>query len=400
MVGTRVRALSFHARYGCANSGACCTAGWPIPVEASALPLLQRALDTREVLPAGDGPLLTFPEDRPAEVGAVLGRTSSGACVFFDRAQRDGRCRVHRHAGLAAMPIACRQFPRIVRHDARGTDVSLSHWCPTALAGLDADAPVTIVEMPPAFTAAHALDGLDARATWPPLLRHDCLWSLDAFEAFETQVVDLLGNSRAPLEARVTTVGTWAEQLRSWTPAHGALHDVVEATAPRVPDMPADAEDRRATAEDEANRWAAVVDAIPAGLRDRMPAGMHGAGPTDEALLEVPAARDRVGRYLAARVFGSWVAYQGHDVAALAASVATALTAVRRGLAVEPGARPTARVGAAIRAADLLLVHLATPEVLAARYDALARRTDTVRVTAASAGARDAAALSRAAGGR
>ncbi|MGE5360921.1 MAG: hypothetical protein ACM3NQ_18035, partial [Bacteroidales bacterium] len=28
-----VRSLSIHAHYSCRHSGACCTAGWPIPVE-------------------------------------------------------------------------------------------------------------------------------------------------------------------------------------------------------------------------------------------------------------------------------------------------------------------------------------------------------------------------------
>ena len=32
--------LSIHARYPCAHSGACCTAGWPIPVEP---PLVERS---------------------------------------------------------------------------------------------------------------------------------------------------------------------------------------------------------------------------------------------------------------------------------------------------------------------------------------------------------------------
>lgn len=368
----RVRTLSFHAGYACGNSGACCTAGWPIPVEGVTLPVLQQAIDTRRVVPAGDGPHLSYPDARPAPIGAVLGRTSGGACVFFDRSQPDGCCRVHRHAGLPAMPIACRQFPRIARHDTRGTDVSLSHWCPTALARLDADSPVAIVHGPPAFPDAHALDGLDARDTWPPLLRHDCLWDLDAFDAFEAHAVDLLANSRAPLLSRVTALAAWAERLRTWTSADGALLALVVSTAPPV-DCP-----RVQTGgwplQAQGEMWDALIGAVPTDLRGQVPAGMRDAPVADATPLEVAAARDRVGRYLAARLFGSWVAYQGQGVRALVASTATALTAVVRGLAVEPGALLDARVGAAIRSADLVLVHLATPEVLATAYDAWERR--------------------------
>lgn len=394
----RVRALSFHAGYACGNSGACCEAGWPIPVEAVVLPLLRQAIDTRQATPAGDGPLLTFPDERPTSIGAVLGRTSAGACVFFDRAQREGCCRVQRHAGLPAMPIACRQFPRIARHDARGTDVSLSHWCPTALACLEADAPVAIVALASPLAHGAALEGLDARDTWPPLLRPDCLWDLDAFEAFEAHAVDLLANSRTPLHTRVAALVAWAERLRTWTPADGVLLDLVGSTAPSVADTSTPTLGSSARAE--AAAWDALISAIPADLRGQVPVRMHDARPADKALLEMPETRDRVGRYLAARVFGSWVAYQGHGVRALMASMATALTAVVRGLAVQPDAPLDARLGTAIRSADLLLVHLATPEVLAIRYDAWETRGPVLTPLVTEVSGSGAAAPSRPAAAR
>lgn len=389
MAATRVRALSCHAHYACGNSGACCEAGWPIPVEAVTLPLLRHALDTGQVTPAGDGVPLTFPDERPASIGAVLGRTSTGACVFYDRTQRDGCCRVQRRIGQAAMPIACRQFPRIARHDARGTDVTLSHWCPTALACLDIDAPVTIVDMPPAFVHAQTLDGLDARETWPPLLRHDCLWDLDAFHAFEAHAVHVLANSRAPLPARLVLLTEWAERLRRWTPADGTLHALVAATAPALDDVSVDADGW--ICERHAALWDALVQAIPLDLRDRVPAGMNDGWQGGVALLEDPAARGRVGRYLASRLFASWIAYQGQGLRALMTSLALAFTAVVRGLGVQQDASPAACVGGAIRAADLLLVHLASPEALAAacnaweRHDGPASPVSVMSVAGASA---------------
>ena len=81
--------------------------------------------------------------------------------------------------------------------------------------------------------------------------------------------------------------------------------------------------------------------------------------------------RRPVSRYLAAKGFASWLAYQGHGVRTVVFSLAAALAVLK----VE-AARQSARVGRALdrdllleasRAADLLLVHLASREDLARR---------------------------------
>ena len=67
----------------------------------------------------------------PEGAAAILAIDRHGDCVFFDN--ENGRlCRVQRDAGAEYLPNACRQFPRVVLHDARGTLISLSHYCPTA----------------------------------------------------------------------------------------------------------------------------------------------------------------------------------------------------------------------------------------------------------------------------
>ena len=69
-------------------------------------------------------------------------------------------------------------FPRVVLHDGRGTFISLSHFCPTAAATAvragDSWPLAGIVDAPPALADVGALDGLDARDAWPPLLRPAC----------------------------------------------------------------------------------------------------------------------------------------------------------------------------------------------------------------------------------
>jgi hypothetical protein len=123
--------LDFHAPYRCRHAGACCRAGWTIPFED----------------------------------GTVAARDAGGACTFLDGRAR--RCSIQRARGLQALPLTCRMFPRIVLHDARGTFVSLSHFCPTAASLLfDAAGEAAIVEAPPALVDVGALDGLDARGEW------------------------------------------------------------------------------------------------------------------------------------------------------------------------------------------------------------------------------------------
>src|SRR5205085_2886134 len=85
----------------------------------------------------------------------------NGHCAFFERGAR--RCRVHTALGHDALPLACRQFPRVVVRDPRGVSVTLSHYCPTAAAMLNTDAPIAIADNAPGFPAGAEYDGLDAR---------------------------------------------------------------------------------------------------------------------------------------------------------------------------------------------------------------------------------------------
>ena len=77
------------------------------------------------------------------------------------------------------LPSTCRHFPRLAVRDARGTFISLTHYCPTAAASLfRVDVPIEIVESPPAFPEAE-YDGLVVKAgEWPPLLRPQMLTDL------------------------------------------------------------------------------------------------------------------------------------------------------------------------------------------------------------------------------
>jgi len=115
-----VRCLSLHAHYRCRDSGACCSSGWPIPIE---IPLYERLVDSlqhgaittvRSVAP------FTPTRGLPEGAAAVLGQTADGRCAFYEADAATHRCRIQRHSGHAAIPIACQQFPRMCLIDPRG----------------------------------------------------------------------------------------------------------------------------------------------------------------------------------------------------------------------------------------------------------------------------------------
>lgn len=134
MKGVKYFWLNFHRPYRCRHSGACCTAGWPIPIEP------ERA--------------------RVLGGGGTLPRDANGACVFHN-----GRCTVYQHR-----PASCVHFPYVCLIDQRGVRVTLSHYCPTAASLLfEHRGPIEIVEGPPPIPGWEIPEGLDARDSLPPL---------------------------------------------------------------------------------------------------------------------------------------------------------------------------------------------------------------------------------------
>jgi Fe-S-cluster containining protein len=214
----RVRSLSFHARYRCAHSGACCTSSWPIPVEADRLERLRAAVVNGRLRTAAGRDAFTAPDDAPAETPALLS-VVNGQCAFYDAAAH--RCHAHTALGHDALPLACRQFPRVVLHDPRGVSLVLSHYCPTAARLLDTHARVEIVENPDAFPPGGEYVGLDARTSLPPLLRPDMLMDWDSWWEFERLAVDFIGNATEPMTRVLIDLRAIIESIRTWSPDAG-----------------------------------------------------------------------------------------------------------------------------------------------------------------------------------
>ena len=286
------KCLSFHAAYRCRHSGACCRAGWTIPFEPEERERVQT---------------LRLGGDSFTKAGHAA-RHADGTCTFFEGDSR--LCAIHHAAGHAALPVSCRMFPRVVLHDGRGTFISLSHFCPTA-AGLlfeagDSWPPVGIVDAPPALTDVGPLDGLDARNVWPPLLRPGVMMDLESYAAWERLGVEVLTREGIAPDVSLDALASTTGRIASWSPGGTAplLHTVRDAFGTLAPPT-------------------AVLDVHEPALK----------------------------RWLAARLFGNWIAYQGDGLQAIVRHLGGCLATFTTELARDGSPLE------AIRRSDLLIVH-------------------------------------------
>jgi hypothetical protein len=349
-----VRCLSFHAAYRCRETGACCTAGWPIPIEADRLTSAEHAMAEGRLRTAVATPVAFL---RPTGTASRVIDTSGmheagprpamlasahGACVFH-RAGQSECCNLQRALGPAALPLACRQFPRVSVVDPRGVSITLSHYCPTAAALLDAAQPPAIVVNGPAFPADGEYVGLDARTSLPPLLRPGMLMNWEAWWAWEARSVALIGTAPTT-EGALDRLALAVERTRTWTPGDGPLVDRVTAVFNGLGSAPrALSPGRNARVQMERQRELEVLDAVPDDLR-----------PPRSILAEPPPRLTARRNFLLAHAFANWAGYLGQGLRTWLRSL-EAVEALLAG-------------GAGVRTADLLLRHLADPFVLADRW--------------------------------
>jgi Fe-S-cluster containining protein len=365
--------LSLYSGFLCRRSGACCTSGWPIHVEAGRLPALSEALAAGRLPcslgPADEGSPFVEEIGLPPGAGAVLRTGASGTCPFYEGGS--GLCAVQRVLGHDALPSACQHFPRrcLVEHDRIA--VSLSHYCPTvARTVFDADARLEIVEAPPRLAGRIALEGLDARQALPPLLRPGLLTDREGYRAWERAVLESLAAPVTP-ESALAEISSLTESVRLWRPRDGALREAVDAARGGV--------ERRGDGCPRLAASAAERAADHDEVRASVPPGFAAASPPDrldDADARWVAARwplfsRPLRHFLAAHAFGNWTAYHGTGLRTVVRGLETALAVVRVEVArlCADAARPLDEplLTEAMRAADLLLVHLADPKALAER---------------------------------
>ena len=307
MTEARPKCLSIHADYQCRHSGVCCRSGWDIPFDAGEVTVVR-------ALHLGGGGVLLEPV---GEGPALAAREANGSCSFFD--DETHLCAIHAAGGHDALPLTCRMFPRVVLHDPRGTFISLSHFCPTAATLLfEQTGPVTIVDAPAALAQDGVLDGLDAQDTWPPLLRDGVLTDLDSYARWETLAIDLLTRPARTARRSLAALTDVTAVIASWKPGRDMLIDIVERA-----------------------------------FRDA----------SEPPSTEVTVHDAAVQRWLAARLFASWIAYQGRGLETIVRYLAMCLNAFEREL------RQCADPLEAIRRSDYHLVHESSSQRLAMMCD-------------------------------
>ncbi len=311
--------LSMHLGYRCRDSGACCSSGWPIPMERDRARLVAADVASGRVAPVVT-PWLTEAPGAPPEVAGTLAIQHDGHCVFHRPPGRMGAprgCVIH-----ARRPASCEHFPYVCATDPRGVRVTLSHYCPTAAALLVAwEGPVTIVEGPPVLADGRLPEGLDARESLPPLAAGGRrLMDWEEVTAWE----------RAGLERT-------AMLAQEMTRPDVALFEIARAAV--VPPL----------------SWPHA----PEGLARGWEARIVPAWPRLSAV---------AGRYLASKLFASWALYRGAGLPDVlrAVDIARAVLGVEAVRACLDAERTldTALLERAIRRSDLLLVHYADPAAL------------------------------------
>jgi hypothetical protein len=314
----------------------------------------------------------------PEGAAAILAPLPDGACPAFDRAGGN-LCSIQRALGHERLPASCRHFPRVALLERDATRVTLSHFCPTAASMLfrpDAGRPAVLHDAA-GIADRRDHEGFDARHTIPPLLRPGVVMDAETCRAWEQYLLDSFDRDGRTPEDGLAAAALAAERIRAWTAGGESL----EAYARRAL-IAAEAASKqggccRMTFPGASRLHRSAADSVPPGLA--APGLQAGADEGDRAwVMPRWAAFSRpLGRYLAARSFAAWSAYQGQGLRTQVAMLAVALAVVRveaaRGAARASRPLDEALLHAAIRAADLLLHHLSDSQRLVRRYAGVER---------------------------
>lgn len=364
-------ALSIHADYRCRHSGACCTADWDVPVEIPLYKTLDQALSAGRVAaaaaPEENGPVLIVDDELRDHAAAIVARTRTGDCVFYHRGS--GLCVIHRDLGEPMLPATCRHFPRLAIRDPRGTFISLTHYCPTAAASLfREDVPIEVVEAPAAFPDADYEGLVITSDDWPPLLRPNRLADVESYTAWERHMVARCADDLISPESVIATLDRDACIVRRVFPVNGAA--IIDAIAQLPPDfVDADVPEMLGTS---LVHYGEMLEAVSDEWRPEADTRC-----LDESYLRYvrerwPTFSAPLKRYLAAKAFASWTAYQGRGFLTIIRGLEAALALVRVEAARQcrdaDRALDAGLLREAFRQADFSLNHLAAGDELAERW--------------------------------
>jgi Fe-S-cluster containining protein len=342
--------LGIHARYQCRHAGACCQ-NWTVPAEARVVQIVE----ARKLRRAGFSGSLFLPVEQPGGTSWNVARDAHGDCVFFER--DGGRlCVIHREAGIDALPAACRHFPRKILRDARGTFISLSHFCPTAAGMLLTAGGLEIVEARPPLDLPPPLEGLDARDALPPLVRPGLLCDLDGYQAWEQAGIATFARGDLTADQALSMIAAATDVVRGWQPREETLvARVAQAFHATRPEDGTNAASPRRAME--------IVSALSAGRAADLASIDRFDDHWTRSVADHFAPFERpMKNYLAARLFANWIAYQGRGLRSIVEWLRTCAAVARHTLldrALKSGSIPVeSDFIEAVRSADLLFLHV------------------------------------------
>lgn len=389
-----IYSLGLHADYGCGRSGVCCSSKWNISVEAPAYERISKAFDDGRLTTehSGGRPLEAIFKTKVSHLGDRLRiiDSSSGSCAFHSGSS----CRVHDTLGAEVLPDICRVFPRVVVQQPRGTFISLSHFCPTAAEMLfrqdiEHDVAMRPMSKPPAFPATAKLSGLDARTHIPPLVAPNLPMSWTLFEVWENHGTAFLSQTGHAPRAGLAAWALVAERVRKKVVQGARPEDVVRPAVARslregVDGVLADGPEPRGGFETTVFVLRSLFELLREDVEflaeprkafaarygreaDEPEARARYRGDV-EALQGWDDFQEPLRRYLTARHFANWYAYQGYGVRTEAFSLACAYHLVRTFAmlrAGEGGALSRDDMKWAFRASDYFLLHALSRQALA-----------------------------------
>jgi hypothetical protein len=255
----------------------------------------------------------------------------------------------------------------VLLQDHRGTLISLSHYCPTAAELVLAALPdaVRMVPAPPGLVnGAH--EGFDATGALPPLLRPGLLMDLDAYAEWERLAMETLARREDEVEMALAAIDAATREIEQWRPGRGIMREVVERAFDRV------SADRFGRSARDWQRVRLAYASVPAGLTPPvLPLRI------EEGWLRVSdwwgTFDAAVRRYLAAKLFGNWIAYSGQGLRTIVEWLRVCLAVLESEVVRQqldgPHQSQRRHVLEAIRASDLLMVHLSDHTALAQTID-------------------------------
>jgi hypothetical protein len=245
----------------------------------------------------------------------------------------------------------------------------LTHYCPTAAESLFRDdVPVEIIEGPEAFPEADYEGLVVTEEDWPPLLRPDVLADADSYAAWERHMVRRCVDPRLSPESVIATLERDARAVRAVRPVTG---ESIAGAIAGLPDGPV-VVDAPTSLDGSLTHLADVLASVPEEWRPD----------PDTYLLQSAYSRDvrprwqgwhpPLKRYLAAKAFASWTAYQGRGFLSIVRGLDAALALVRieaaRQCRDSRRSLDAALLKEAFRQADFALNHLAAGDELAERW--------------------------------